>query len=109
MPSITVSLPNLQATGPVVDIHIAVGADLEADLQRDGQDVPVPIAIRAQIDTGAPMTMIRDDLPGQLGLTSERTQSVSTVLSENGQGCVYKIRLLLPNRIRAAVTALGDC
>src|SRR5208337_4242729 len=42
MPSFAVQLPNLQALGPLVDIHVLVGTPVEQALQRAPSSVNVP-------------------------------------------------------------------
>ncbi len=62
MPSFTVQVSNLQQVGPNVEVRLAVGEDLEGVLRERGEDVPAPIEVVAQIDTGASGTAIRADL-----------------------------------------------
>ncbi|KAF5416082.1 MAG: hypothetical protein C5S48_03955 [Candidatus Methanogaster sp.] len=68
MPSFTTQVPNLQGLGPLVEVRLAVGSIIEEVLRKDDQLVPAPILVNAMIDTGATGTVVREDIPAQLGL-----------------------------------------
>ena len=68
VPSFAVQLPNLQASGPLVDIRVLVGLPVRASLQRAGVPVPPPVAVKAMIDTGAMASVIDPSTAQLLGL-----------------------------------------
>ncbi len=74
MPSVTQVLPDLEGTGPVVDVTLAVGTAQEQALQTAQQSMPSPVSIRALIDTGASACVIQEGLAAGLGLTQNRNR-----------------------------------
>lgn len=106
MPSFTNQNPNLQLNGPVVDLHIAVGAPVEDALKRSGQDVPEPIQISAMIDTGASRSVITETLAQQLGLNPVGLVYINTPSSTGVRCCEYIVRLLFPNRVMCEATVI---
>jgi len=107
MPSFTTQVPNLQQVGPVVEIRAAVGTALEEIERSAGREMPVPVPMLAMIDTGATGTVLRDDIPKQLGLNPVGVALISTPSSANVQCYRYIVRLLFPNRVVVETTAIA--
>ncbi len=99
MPSFTAQVPNLQTIGPVVEARIAIGSFLEARLKQNNQSIPAAVSVRAMIDTGATGTVIRDDIPPQLGLQPVGVSFINTPSSTNVKCYEYLIRLVFPNNV----------
>jgi len=99
MPSFTTQVPNLQATGPVVEIRIAIGSSLETWLKQNNQPIPTAAAVRAMIDTGATGTVMKDDIPPMLGLNPVGVRFINTPSSTNVRCYEYLIRLVFPNNV----------
>lgn len=59
MPSFTAQLPDLQASGPTVDMRVWVGAAAEQALRTAGEGVPAPFAVKGMIDTGATGSVVQ--------------------------------------------------
>jgi len=108
MPSFTVTLPNLEQNGPVIDIQVAVGADFEQALQRENQSAPTPVRARALIDTGAQATVIREDIAEKLQLRAVGVAKVLTPYTDVPAAYPrYEVRILLPNYVRAQTIGIA--
>ena len=107
MPSFTTQVPNLQQVGLVVEVRIAVGTALEEIERNAGREIPTPAAAAAMIDTGATGTVLRDDIPQQLGLNPVGVALISTPSSANVQCYRYAVRLLFPNRVVVETLAIA--
>ena len=107
MPSFTTQLPNLQAMGPIAEARVAVSASLENDFRKRGVQMPNPIAVHAMVDTGASVTVVRDDLPDQLGLQPVGVTSINTPSSTNVACYEYAVRLVLNNNVVIEATVIA--
>ena len=99
MPSFASTIPDLQAAGPVVELKLAVGPEVEAAIQAEGQRAGPPIPAVAMIDTGASVSVVREGLPSQLGLHPIGVSNVSTPSSTNIPCYRYLLRLMFPNQV----------
>lgn len=106
MPSFTLALPDLQGTGPIIDIGLAVSATLEDGLNSAGQPVPPPIALSAMIDTGASASVIQQGLAVDLGLQPIGVARISTPSSTNVECYEYAVRFAFPNNVVAEGTVI---
>lgn len=95
MPSFTRGVPNLVASGPLVEtLGIAVSTPLEETLRDKSQPIPVPVQVIAMIDTGATGTVIQHGVAGQLGLEPVGIAYINTPSSANVQCNKYAVRLM---------------
>jgi len=99
MPSFTVQSPNLQETGPIVEVRLAVGSKIEQVLQKSGQKIPQPVQVHAMIDTGATGTVVREDIIKQLNINPIGITYIHTPSSTNVQCYEYLMRLMFPNTV----------
>lgn len=99
MPSFTSTIPNLQATGPVAELQLAVGTEVETAILAKGERPASPISVVAMIDTGASVSVIRQGLPAQLGLNPIGISNISTPSSTNVVCYRYLVRLIFPNKV----------
>lgn len=106
MPSFTSQVPNLQAVGPIVELRIAIGAAIEAALQKSGSPIPPPIPAVAMIDTGATGSVIRQGLAAQLGLNPVGITYINTPSSTNVACHEFLVRLVFPNNVLFETTVL---
>lgn len=83
IPSFTTQLPNLQTTGPLVDIRLWVSIPVEEALKKAGSKIPEPVAAKGMIDTGATGSVIQPAIAQQLGLQPVGVVSISTPSSNN--------------------------
>jgi predicted aspartyl protease len=106
VPSVTSSVSNLQAVGPLLEVRLAVSHAAEQALIAAGSPVPKPIVIPMLIDTGASHSLIQSGLAQQLGLNPVSTVAIATPSSQNVMCDVYAVRLILPPNIQAELTAV---
>jgi hypothetical protein len=85
---------------------VAVIQAAEVVMRSAGQPVPAPVAITAQIDTGASGSAIQQGVAQQLGLQPVGVTPISTPSSTNVPMPLYAVRLLLPNTIVYETTAI---
>ena len=107
MPSFTVQLANLHELGPIVEVRILVGSDLESIQRAANQPVPAPVIAHAMIDTGATGTVIREDIPERLGIHPVGVTSINTPSSTNVKCYEYVVRLLFPNQVIVELPAIA--
>lgn len=106
MPSFTSTSPDLQATGPIVEIRVAVGGPVELALQISGEPISAPVQAFAMIDTGASVSVVRQGLPAQLGLNPIGVTYINTPSSTNVPCYEYPVRLIFPNNVVVEATVL---
>ncbi len=106
MPSFTSTVPDLQATGPVVELRVAVGRAVESALQAAGATIPTPVPALAMIDTGASGSVLRQGLPAELRLNPVGLTYINTPSSRNIPCYEYLVRLMFPNNVLWEGTAL---
>lgn len=94
MPHFTKPSPNLRTDGPVIEIRLAVPSKFEQTLIQNYEAVPEPVSIRALIDTGSPITVIREGIVDRLGIDPAGIEWLTTALSSYTQCPVYLVRLL---------------
>jgi predicted aspartyl protease len=107
MPSFTTQVPNLQQTGPIVEIKIAVGSVIEEVLQKNNKNIPTPISTVAMVDTGATCTVIQENTAKSLNLNPVGVTLINTPSSTNVQCYEYLIRLLFPNNVIVETIAIA--
>jgi predicted aspartyl protease len=107
MPSFTVSLPNLQQEGPVVEVKLVAGAAAEDAERKANRVVPAPLSVQAMIDTGASGTVIRQDIPEKLGLKPIGKVLINTPSSTGVECYKYLIRLMFPNNVFGEFLAIA--
>jgi len=106
MPSFTSQLPNLQASGPLVDMRVWVGTALELALKKEGAPIPEPVAAKGMIDTGATGSVIQPALVEQIGLEPVGLVHISTPSSDNVPCHLYSVRLMFPNNVVVETVAV---
>jgi predicted aspartyl protease len=104
MPHFTKPSPNLHTDGPVIEIRLAVSALFEQDLIQNHQAVPQSVSVRALIDTGSPITVIREGIADRLGIDPSGSDWLTTALSSYTQCPVYPVRLLFSEEASFEVT-----
>jgi len=104
VPHFTKPSPNLRADGPVIEVRLALRSTFEQTLIQNYQAVPEPIKIRALIDTGSPITVIREGIADRLSIDPSGTDWLTTALSSYTQCPVYPVRLLFSDEASFEVT-----
>lgn len=59
MPSLSIELPNLQQTGPLIEILIGLSHPVLETAKKAGEPIPELRRCNAMIDTGASSTVIK--------------------------------------------------
>lgn len=106
MPTFTVTATDLQGSGPVVDVQIAVNRTIETALRSAGAVVPTPIRVPAMIDTGASCTVIREGLARHLGLQPTGITVIHTASDTNVRCRRYLVGLHFPNQVSFEKTVI---
>jgi predicted aspartyl protease len=95
MPSVSVGLPNLRLSGPVLDIQIGPSKPVLDLLGAKGQPVP-SIRCTALVDTGASSTVIKTGIASQLNLHPRGVVNIATPSCSAYQCNTYDVSLLFP-------------
>lgn len=106
MPSFTSQIANLHATGPVVQIKLAVGSAAEETLKGSGAVVPSPVATVGMIDTGATGSVVQQGLLAPLGIMPVGIAYINTPSSTNVACHEYLVRFILPNNVVFETTVI---
>ncbi len=93
MPSLTQTLPNLEADGPCLRVTVAITSAAEEAFSKEARPIPPPIAVVALIDTGATGTVIQQGLAQQLGLQPVGAAWIQTPASSDVLCDKYAVRL----------------
>ena len=96
MPSVTITSTDLQAEGPVMEVHFLIPLQLEKVYLASGSPIPPPVMCKALIDTGASSSVVQDTIPKKLGLSPIGTTSINTASSQNHPCAQYFIRMVIP-------------
>lgn len=107
MPSFTQQVPNLREIGPVVQVRLMIASILERVLQGSGAVLPTPLTVPAMIDTGATVTVVRQDLLARLNLNPIGATRINTPSSMNVECYEYFIRIIFPNAVSVETVAIG--
>ena len=99
MPSLTLTLQNLELVGPCVKVSLAVSQAAEETLRSANQPIPPPIEVLALIDTGATGTVIQAGLAQQLGLQPVGAVWIQTPASNDVLCGKYALRLAFMNSL----------
>lgn len=84
-----------------------MGSVLEDVLKQQQLPVPKPLGAIAMIDTGASGTVLREDLPQQLGLNPIGATAINTPSSTNVICPVYLVRIVFPNDVVVETKAIA--
>jgi len=99
MPSFTITSPDLQYVGPILEIQLAISKDLATVLTSKGTPIPNPIKAIAMIDTGATSSVINPDIVKALGISPTGTTKINTP-SDCGVDCnQYNLSFVFPNGV----------
>jgi len=66
---LTIVLPDLESTGPILDVQLGNSPTGQRALRQHGQAVPAPVSVRALIDTGSDMCALDAGLATTLRLS----------------------------------------
>lgn len=97
MPSVTIKSKNLEADGPVLEVHFLISAELEKKFKEENKEIPKPVIIKALIDTGATSCAIQESIPKKLNLNPVGEVNLSTSSSQNIKCFQYFMRMVIPS------------
>ena len=97
MPSVTIKSENLEAEGPVLEVHFLISAELEKKFKEDNKEIPKPAIIKALVDTGATSCVIQESIPKKLNLNPVGEVNVNTPSSHNNKCFQYFMRMVIPS------------
>jgi predicted aspartyl protease len=99
MPSFTIGLSNLQQTGPILEIQIAIPRDLFNVLKQNNQPISNPIKAIALIDTGATSSVVNPDIIRALGISPTGRIKISTPSDTDVDCNQFKLAFVFPNNV----------
>jgi hypothetical protein len=70
---------------------------IEEQYRKDGKPLPPPVSIRALIDTGATNCVVREDIPGALGLQPVDVIGINTPSTKGHRAYRYFMRMVIPS------------
>ncbi len=106
MPSFAIQAPDLRYLGPVIDVEIAIATFDVATLQASGIPLPPPVHVRALIDTGASVSVMRQGIGVRLGLSPDAVRSVDTATSSHVFCEAYAVSFRFSPEFAVDVTAV---
>ncbi len=106
MPSFTSQIPNLQLTGPIVEVNVSPPRTLIEILKKKKQNIPQPQKVLAMIDTGATSSVLRPDIIEKIGLNPIGSVKINTP-SSTGLDCYqYQATVHFPNNVAVETSDL---
>jgi hypothetical protein len=99
MPTFTFAYTDLATRGPVIEMHVAVDTETQANLEKAKLPVPAPFLVKALLETGSSATTISQEVAAALGLHPVHSTLVSSPAARDVERAVYSVRLLFPNSI----------
>jgi Aspartyl protease len=106
MPSFAIQAPDLRHLGPVIDAEIAIATFDVATLEASGIPLPAPIRVRALIDTGASVSVMRQGIGALLGLSPDAIRLVDTATSSHVRCEAFAVSFHFSPEFAVDVTAL---
>lgn len=96
MPSLTTKVPDLQHTGPVLEVFIGPSSVLKGFLEKERKVIPQPVPVRMLIDTGASVSAIKRGIASQLGLKPHGLTKISTPSDGAFQCPLFDVDIFFP-------------
>ncbi|MBI4181758.1 MAG: hypothetical protein HY520_02215, partial [Candidatus Aenigmarchaeota archaeon] len=78
------------------DVEFLIPSQLEEQYTKEGKEIPKPIKVKAQIDTGASHSVVQEDIPKKLGLRPVGQITVNTPSTTSHPCYQYFIRMFIP-------------
>ena len=72
------TVPDLEASGPALQVSVGASRELIAALGPLGQTPPLPVSVSALVDTGAHTSVLNPDVVSRLGIRAVGTERIST-------------------------------
>jgi len=97
MPSVTIDSPNLEADGPILEVHFLISSELEKKYMEEKKSVPNPVITKSLIDTGATSCVIQEEIPKKLNLQPIGEINMNTPSSKGNKCFQYYMRMAIPS------------
>lgn len=94
MPEFASVSPNLEATGPTIEVEVRVSSYVAKALFAQRRPVPPPVVVNAIIDTGATWCVFTPDIFAQLQIEPFDVATISTASSPRHEQNLYNIDLM---------------
>ena len=78
-------------------MQFLISRQIEEQYRKEGKAIPVPISIKALIDTGATNCVVRQDIPNTLGLQPIDIIGINTPSTKNHKAYRYFMRMVIPS------------
>jgi hypothetical protein len=85
VPLFTAQSPNLHASGPVVDVQVLPSRATIQAIGRAGGAPQSPLNLPMMIDTGASVSVIKQGVAQQFGISPIGTQLINTPVVQRGR------------------------
>ena len=96
MPGVVIQIADLERSGPLIMLHLALPVAAEAALVTAGQQLPNPVPAHAMGDTGAEISVLQQGLASRLGLPPSGMQYVTTPTAARLAYSTYRARFVFP-------------
>ena len=108
MPSLSIGIPNLQQSGPIIEILIGLSQPVLEALKKEGKPTPELRRCNAMIDTGASSTVIKEGISKELNLKSRGVTNISTPSCSQYETVTFDVAIIFPqhNIVRPIVTVI---
>lgn len=97
MPSVTINSKKLEQEGPLLEVQFIISSKLEKKYKEKNIEIPKPVSIKAQIDTGAVSCLIQEEIPKKLNLQPIGQVKMSTPSCAGVDCFVYFMRMVMPS------------
>ena len=96
MPSLSISLPDLRQSGPLLEVLFTVSKPVQDLLKGSNQPLPEPMSCTALIDTGASTTAMRKGIAQNLNLQPRGVVDIATPSCEKYQCNTFDVSIIFP-------------
>lgn len=94
MPLLTTRAPNLQSSGPIVEVFVTISSIARKVLEDRKHNIPKPVKKIMLIDTGASASAIKVGIAKELNLISHGTISIATASHHNVICATYDVDIV---------------
>jgi len=111
VPPLTITLPDLQNSGPILDVQLGNSQTGLQAIRQQGKPTPAPLSVRALIDTGSDMCALDVGLAERLALTLIGIQWLGGGFAGGSASSLtpvpeYSASVLFPHGVLFDVTAI---
>jgi predicted aspartyl protease len=107
MPSLTQRIPDLQKTGPVIEVRLTPSANFLKRM-KISPSAAKTVKLAAMIDTGATGSVISQGIADLLGITPVKTILISTPSSTDVRCDQFDVQIVFPNKVKFPSVAITE-